>query len=225
MIEVRNLRKDFYGHGVKQNVLKGVNLKINNGDFITIEGPSGGGKSTLLQIIGLLTEPTEGDVIYNDVKVDFKKEKTLDEYRRNNIGLVFQNPNLIGSLSPLENLIINMNSNESYNEKINRGKELLNKVGLKEKFNSKISSLSGGEAQRVAIVRALVNKPKVVLCDEPTGSLDSSNGKNIIKLLLEMREETGCAIVVITHDKEIAALGNKRLYLKDGELNELSSTI
>lgn len=225
MISIKNLSKEFCSGNESQKVLKNINFKVNNEDFITIMGPSGGGKSTLLQIIGLLTEPTEGEVYYNNERMNFKKEKFLNNYRLKNIGLVFQNANLISSLSPLENLIIAMDSKESYKEKAKKAKELLNKVGLSKKHNSKISSLSGGESQRVAVVRSLVNNPNLILCDEPTGSLDSNNNKKIIDLLINIKKERKCTLIIVTHDKTIGELGNRRIYLEDGVIHEMGRNI
>lgn len=225
MITIRNLTKDFYSGDLRQNVLKDVNLEIDHGDFLTIMGPSGGGKSTVLHIMGLLIDPTSGEVYYNNNKINFKNERSLDNYRRDNIGLIFQNSNLISCLSPLENLIIAMNSKESYNSKKKKCKELLDRVGLSKKYNSKVGSLSGGEAQRVAVVRALVNEPKVILCDEPTGALDSVNGKNVIELLLNIRKERNCTLIIVTHDEKIGELGERKIYLKDGKLHEMARNL
>lgn len=221
MIEIRNLEKEFkQGEGVSQRVLKSINIKINKGEFLTIMGPSGGGKSTFLYTLGLLIEPTNGEIYYDGQKVNFKKESELDKFRRNKIGFIFQNANLISSLNPIENLIVAMSSKESYREKQKRAEELLRKVGLEGKEKVKVSSLSGGEAQRVAIVRALVNNPQVLLCDEPTGALDSDNGDKVMKLLMNIRREFGCTLIIVTHDKEIGELGNRKIFLKDGVIHE-----
>lgn len=221
MIEVKNLEKEFkQGDGETQRVLKDINMTISNGDFITIMGPSGGGKSTLLYTLGLLSEPTRGQIYYDGVKVEFKKERDMEKLRAEKIGFIFQNANLISSLTPMENLIIAMTSNESYREKKNKALELLKKVGLESKAKAKISSLSGGEAQRVAVVRALVNNPKVLLCDEPTGALDSINGERVMKLLMDIRDEFGCTLIIVTHDKAIGEMGHRRIFLKDGVLHE-----
>ncbi|WBW99039.1 ABC transporter ATP-binding protein [Oceanirhabdus sp. W0125-5] len=221
MIKITNVSKEFSSGENKQVVLKNINFSIERGEFITIMGPSGGGKSTLLYTIALLSDPSTGEVYYNGKKVNYKKEKQLERYRRENVGLIFQNSNLISCLSPLENLIIAMNSKESYREKKKKAEELLDKVGLLNKKNSKISSLSGGEAQRVSVIRALVNKPKIILCDEPTGALDSSNSKNVIDLLLQIRKETNCSLVIVTHDEKMGKLGERQIYLKDGEIHEM----
>lgn len=221
MIEIKNLQKEFkQGEGVSQRVLKSINIKIDKGEFLTIMGPSGGGKSTLLYTLGLLSEPTKGEIYYDGQKVNFKKESELDRLRRDRIGFIFQNANLISALNPIENLIVAMSSKESYREKKKKAEELLRKVGLEGKGKSKVSSLSGGEAQRVAIVRALVNNPQVLLCDEPTGALDSENGEMVMKLLMNIRREFGCTLIIVTHDKEIGELGNRRIFLKDGVIHE-----
>lgn len=225
MIRIENLSKVFCSGDERQSVLKGINFVIGDNDFITIMGPSGGGKSTLLHIIGLLTEPSGGKVYYDDNEVNFRNEKALNKYKLENIGLIFQNANLIPSLTPLENLIVPMNSKDSYGEKSRRAKELLDKVGLSKKYNSNVSSLSGGEAQRVAIVRALVNNPKIILCDEPTGSLDSKNSRNVMDLLLDIKKERKCTVIIVTHDREIGALGNRQVYLEDGEIHEVARNI
>lgn len=221
MIEIKNLQKEFkQGEGVSQRVLKSINIKIDKGEFLTIMGPSGGGKSTLLYTLGLLSEPTKGEIYYDGQKVNFKKESELDRLRRDRIGFIFQNANLISALNPIENLIVAMSSKESYREKKKKAEELLRKVGLEGNGKSKVSSLSGGEAQRVAIVRALVNNPQVLLCDEPTGALDSENGEMVMKLLMNIRREFGCTLIIVTHDKEIGELGNRRIFLKDGVIHE-----
>ncbi|MGN9135840.1 ABC transporter ATP-binding protein [Clostridium sp. HCP1S3_B4] len=177
MIKINNLSKEFKGKSFTQKVLKNINLEIKDGEFVTIMGPSGGGKSTLLNIIGMLEEPTNGEVFIDEKKVNYKSQNVLDNLRRENIGL--------------------------------NGKE-----------KSKITNLSGGEKQRVSIVRALVNNPKILLCDEPTGALDSKNGQNVIDILLKFKKATNATLIVVTHDETIGSLGEKRLYLQDGGLHE-----
>ena len=220
MIKINNLSKEFKGKSFTQKVLKNINLEIKDGEFVTIMGPSGGGKSTLLNIIGMLEEPTNGEVFIDEKKVNYKSQNVLDNLRRENIGLIFQNPNLISSLNPLENLLIAMQNNDSAKDKINKAKELLKRVGLNGKEKSKITNLSGGEKQRVSIVRALVNNPKILLCDEPTGALDSKNGQNVMDILLKFKKDTNATLIVVTHDEAIGSLGEKRLYLQDGGLHE-----
>lgn len=221
MIKVKKLTKTISNYSKEEIILRNVNFNVEKGEFVTIIGPSGGGKSTFLYSLAMLSKPTIGEVLINGTKINYDNEEFLDDYRKNNIGLVFQNSNLISSLNPVENLIIAMNSKCSNKEKIKRAKELLNKMGLKGKENSKIDDLSRGEAQRVSIARALVNNPKIILCDEPTGALDSRNSKDVIDILLDYQEENDVTLIIATHEMPLAGLGTRRFYLEDGELNEL----
>lgn len=222
MIKIKNLTKDFTREGISERVLKDVSLNIKDGQFVTIMGPSGGGKSTLLNIIAILMEPTSGSVTIDDEEINYKKENHNDDLRRNKIGLIFQNANLISCLSPMENLMVAMDNDKSYKEKKEEAKRLLESVGLKNKIKADVSSLSGGEAQRVAIVRSLVNNPSILLCDEPTGALDSNNGKRVMELLLNIKKKNNATLIIVTHDKRIADMGERRLFLEDGEIRELS---
>ena len=222
MIKIKNLTKDFTREGISERVLKDVSLNIKDGQFVTIMGPSGGGKSTLLNIIAMLMEPTSGSVTIDDEEINYKKENHNDDLRRNKIGLIFQNANLISCLSPMENLMVAMDNDKSYKEKKEEAKRLLESVGLKNKIKADVSSLSGGEAQRVAIVRSLVNNPSILLCDEPTGALDSNNGKKVMELLLNIKKQNNTTLIIVTHDKRIADMGERRLFLEDGEIHELS---
>ncbi|NFN87136.1 ABC transporter ATP-binding protein [Clostridium sporogenes] len=221
MIEVENICKSFIQVNSEQKVLKNINLIVDKNDFITIMGPSGGGKSTFLYTLALLLEPTSGEILFNNKIVNFKNDKEVEQLRRKNIGLIFQNHNLISCLTALENIIIAIDSKETYKEKKEKAEYFLRKVGLYEKRNVVTIALSGGEAQRVAVVRALINNPKIIFCDEPTGALDSVNGEKVISLLLNLRKEIGCALVIVTHDEEIGRLGEKRFLLKDGVINEV----
>ena len=211
MIELKAVSK-IYQDGNEDNVvLKGIDMKIEENNFITIMGKSGCGKSTLLNIIALLAEPTAGSVYYDGVRVNFRKMKKVESNRRNKIGLVFQNPNLISTLNVYENILLTMTSK-------GKGKILdyLDMVGLKDKYKADVRTLSGGEAQRVAIVRAIINQPEVLLCDEPTGALDSESSKVIVDLLLKAQEETKCGLIIVTHDNEIGGLGKERIVLEGG---------
>ncbi|KGE19787.1 ABC transporter ATP-binding protein [Paenibacillus wynnii] len=218
MIRIMDLHKTFVDGEGENRILQGINLTIHDHEFTTIMGPSGCGKSTLLNIAALLTEPTSGSVYFDDQLVNFKKEKSLEQLRRNKIGLIFQNANLINCLTVLENVILPMNSGLSNKVKKSTALELLDMVGISNKSKNNVKSLSGGEAQRVAIVRALVNNPKVLLCDEPTGALDSDNSSKVMELLLETRKRTQCALVIVTHDKEIGNLGERKIVLRGGEI-------
>lgn len=218
MIRLKDIHKTFIDGEGENTILQGIDLTINGHEFITIMGPSGCGKSTLLNIAALLTEPTSGSVYFDEKLVNFKKEKDLEQLRREKIGLIFQNANLIQCLNVLDNIILPMSSKLSYKVKKNTALELLDLVGISNKSKNSVKSLSGGEAQRVAIVRALVNNPQVLLCDEPTGALDADNSGMVMELLLETRRRTGCALVIVTHDKEIGEMGERKIVLHGGEI-------
>jgi len=222
MIQLRAINKNYKSENREQQVLENIDLTIKEGEFITIMGPSGGGKSTLLYILSMLETSSSGESYFDEKAVNGMKEKEIETLRRKNIGLIFQNSNLIASLTPLENLLLAMDSKEGKNEKIKKCEALLKKVDLLEQKNAKVTSLSGGEAQRVAVVRALVNNPRFILCDEPTGALDSENGKKVIELLLKVKSELGCCLAIVTHDERIGALGSRKFFLEDGVLNELA---
>lgn len=218
MIRLTDVHKS-YRDGERDNrILRGIDFTIKEKELITVMGPSGCGKSTLLNMIALLAEPTSGSVHVDGKQVDFNKEKELEALRRDKIGLIFQNANLISCLTPLENLLLAMNAKESAKSGRKDAMELLEMVGIADKYKSDVKTLSGGEAQRVAIVRALVNRPQVLLCDEPTGALDGDNSRMVMDLLLDTRRKTGCSIVIVTHDKEIGALGERRIMLNGGQV-------
>lgn len=218
MIRLTDVHKS-YRDGERDNrILRGIDLTIQEKELITVMGPSGCGKSTLLNMIALLAEPTAGSVHVDGKQVDFNKEKELEALRRDKIGLIFQNANLINCLTPLENLLLAMNAKESAKSGRKAAMELLEMVGIADKYKSDVKTLSGGEAQRVAIVRALVNRPQMLLCDEPTGALDGDNSRMVMDLLLDTRRKTGCSIVIVTHDKEIGALGERRIMLNGGQV-------
>lgn len=219
MIELKNITKNFLDGNENHLILQDINLKIEKNDFITVQGKSGGGKSTLLNIIGLLTEPSYGDVIYDNKYINIQNQNEVDEIRRENVGFVFQTPNLISCLNPLDNIMLPVNRKRQ-KEVREYAESLLKKVDLHEKMFAVTRTLSGGEAQRVSIVRALVNNPKIILCDEPTGALDSATGEKVIELLYKIWEESGCAMIIVTHDYNIAKLGVRQLILEGGRLFE-----
>ncbi|MDF2937194.1 MAG: macrolide export ATP-binding/permease protein MacB [Paenibacillaceae bacterium] len=218
MFRLTDVHKSYKDGEKESRILRGIDLTVQEKELITVMGPSGCGKSTLLNILALLAEPTSGTVHVDGKQVDYRRETELEALRRDKIGLVFQNPNLIGCLNPLENLLLAMNPKSSGRSGRKAAMELLDRVGLAGKYKSDIRSLSGGEAQRVSIVRALVNRPQVLLCDEPTGALDGDNGRLVVELLLATRRETGCALVIVTHDKELGALGERRIMLNGGQV-------
>jgi ABC-type lipoprotein export system ATPase subunit len=218
LIKLTDVHKSYRDGERETGILKGIDLTIQEKELITIMGPSGCGMSTMLNIIALLAEPTAGSVSVDGKVVDFRKEKELESLRRDKIGLIFQHANLISCLNPLENLLLAMSAKEKGRANHKAAMELLDMVGIADKYKCSVKSLSGGEAQRVAIVRALVNRPQVLLCDEPTGALDGENGRVVMELLMETRRNTGCAIVIVTHDKDIGALGERKIVLNGGRI-------
>ena len=178
MIKLHNISKTFKTASSSQQILKNVDFSVMPEDFITIAGPSGCGKSTLLSIISLLLPPDDGKITYNGVNVDFSSQAQLEQMRVKYTGLIFQNPNLISSLNVLENVLLPANYKKlGKKATIEKAKKLLSDVGLSEKTNADVSKLSGGEMQRVSIARALINEPKVLFCDEPTGALDQETSQ------------------------------------------------
>ncbi len=222
MIKLHNISKTFKTASSSQQILKNVDFSVMPEDFITIAGPSGCGKSTLLSIISLLLPPDDGTITYNGVNVDFSSQAQLEQMRVKYTGLIFQNPNLISSLNVLENVLLPANYKKlGKKATIEKAKKLLSDVGLSEKTNADVSKLSGGEMQRVSIARALINEPKVLFCDEPTGALDQETSQQILKLLLEIARKNKSAIVMVTHDNDIWEKGRRKVRLQGGKLIEL----
>lgn len=220
MLELRSVSKRYKDGDIESIVLRDINLIINDNDFITIRGQSGGGKSTLLNIISLLNKPSTGEIYFDGKLVDLSNEKQIEMIRRDNIGLVFQSANLISCLNVLDNIMLPAYDKDKGKIK-DKAKILLETIGLKEKYRANVKTLSGGEAQRVSIVRALINNPKYILCDEPTGALDQETGKKVIGLLKEIHEDKKCSLIIVTHDEKIAELGNRKLIVQGGKLIEV----
>lgn len=220
MIVLQGVSKSFRDGSNIQKVINDVSINIKENDYITMKGRSGSGKTTLLNMMSLLMEPTQGRIILDEDEIIFKNEKKLIVKRRANIGLIFQSPNLISCLNPIENII--MASHEANAKTVKkRAKELLDEVDLTDKYYNKISSLSGGEAQRVAIVRALINGPKYLFCDEPTGALDSDSSEQIIRLLENIRKKNKCTLIIVTHDNKLWERGETKLLIKEGKIHEM----
>lgn len=219
ILRVENLTKS-YGKGeTKVEALKNINLSINKGEFVAIVGPSGSGKSTLLHLIGGVDRPTSGKVFINDVDIYDLKEKDLSIFRRRNVGLIYQFYNLIPVLSAKENILLPA---ELDNRKIDKKylDDLLKTLGLKERENHLPNELSGGQQQRTSIGRALINRPSIVLADEPTGNLDSKNSKEVLELLKLSVKKYNQTLIMITHDTNIALQADRVITIEDGIIKD-----
>ncbi len=215
MIKVDSIRKSF---GTLQ-VLKGIDVTISSGEIITIVGPSGAGKSTLLQIMGTLMRQDSGDVTINSTKMRGLNEKQLASFRNKNIGFVFQFHHLLPEFTALENICIPaFLARESRKKTESRAHDLLKLLNLHDRSDHKPSELSGGEQQRVAVARALINQPAVILADEPSGNLDSDNKKELHRLFFDLRDQLGHTFVIVTHDMELAGMADRTLKMRDGQI-------
>ena len=225
-IEAHGITKDFGEGESRVQVLKGVDLAVPNGEMLAIMGPSGSGKSTLLGALSGLDTVTDGQVIINGMDITRLGENALATVRNRNIGFVFQTFNLIGTLSAQENveLPILLDPKSKFKPS-KRAKELLDLVGLSHRRGHRPSQLSGGEQQRVAIARALANDPEVIFGDEPTGNLDSLNGEAVMKLLIDLKEQTGKTLILVTHDARIAARCDRTVSMHDGRFTDNASRI
>ena len=213
MIKVTNIHKS-YG---KLEVLKGIDLEIKKGEIISIVGASGAGKSTLLHIIGTLDRADTGNVSIDNIVVNNLPEKKLSEFRNKNIGFVFQFHHLFPEFTALENICIPaFIANLSRNNAEKKAKELLDFLNLSERMNHKPSELSGGEQQRIAVARALINNPSIILADEPSGNLDSASAVELHNLFFKLRDEFEQTFVIVTHNKELADMADRKLVIKDG---------
>lgn len=218
MVELKNIYKIYQLEGVEVVALKNVSIEIKEREFVAIMGPSGSGKSSLLYIIGCLDVPTKGSYRLFGEEVSRLKETELAKIRNKSIGFIFQTYNLLPRTSALKNVEIPMiYAGIKRKERQERAKESLKLVGLLERMNHRPSQLSGGQQQKVAIARALVNNPKILLADEPTGNLDSKSGKEIMEILTELNRN-GITIILVTHDKEVASYSRRIIELRDGEV-------
>jgi len=216
IVEAMNLRKIYMLGKVPVEALRGVNLKVEEGDFLSILGPSGSGKSTLLNLIGVLDKPTQGKMLIENVDISTLNDSQLADLRRR-VGFVFQFFNLIPRFTARENVELSMSiAGISRAERRKHAEDLLETVGLKERMNHKPAELSGGEQQRVAIARALANNPRFLLMDEPTGNIDSKTANEIIGLIKRLNEEKGVTIIMVTHDQHLAGETKRTVKMFDG---------
>ena len=217
MIELQGIRKSFGD----LEVLKGIDLSVNKREVISIVGPSGAGKTTLLQVLGTLYRPDAGSILFNGIDLAALGKKALARFRNEHIGFIFQFHQLLPEFTALENVFIPaLIARKSEKKARERAAELLNFLGLSERSHHKPSELSGGEQQRVAVARALMNEPDVILADEPSGSLDSRNKAELHKLFFNLRDQLGQTFIIVTHDEELAATTDRTIHLKDGKIDD-----
>ncbi len=218
MIEVKHIRKSFGS----LEVLKDIDLNIQKGEIVSIVGPSGAGKTTLLQIIGTLDRPDTGSVIIDGIDTTTLSQKKLSDFRNRHIGFVFQFHQLLPEFTALENIMIPAYiAGTSHKAAKQRAEELLQFMGLSDRAHHKPNELSGGEKQRVAVARALVNNPAVILADEPSGSLDSKNKEELHQLFFDLRDKFGQTFVIVTHDEQLASITDRTIHMRDGILENL----
>ncbi|MDW7989947.1 MAG: ABC transporter ATP-binding protein [Archaeoglobaceae archaeon] len=222
MIELVDVYKVYKTQYYEVRALDGITMKIEDGEFIAIMGPSGSGKSTLLHLIGCLDKPTTGKVIIDGVETSRLRDNELTRLRRDMIGFIFQQYNLVSTLTALENVELPMIFRGiSKDKRRKKALELLKKVGIEEVADRKPMEISGGQQQRVAIARSMANDPKILLCDEPTGNLDSKSGKQVMEIIKRMNCEKGVTVVLVTHDLSLAAYADRIVRIRDGKIETI----
>lgn len=224
ILEAHNVHKSYPAGREKIDILKGIDLEITSGQMLMLIGPSGAGKSTLLHILGGLENPTEGKVIIDGINLYEANDTRRASLRNESIGFVFQFYHLLPEFTALENVllpaVINNKRRIRRKELIDRANSLLDDVGLSHRVSHRPGELSGGEQQRVAVARALMNEPKLILCDEPTGNLDSENSKKLMSLLEKMNQENKQTFMIVSHDEELSRMAHRIIRIKDGKFIE-----
>ncbi len=215
-VELKNVQKVYKTGEVETKALVGVDFEVEKGELCVVVGPSGAGKSTVLNLLGGMDSPTSGDIVVDGKHIEHLNDKQLTLYRRNDIGFIFQFYNLVQNLTALENVEL---ATEICKDHFDPAKTL-EQVGLQDRMNHFPAQMSGGEQQRVAIARALAKNPKLLLCDEPTGALDSSTGRQILALLQRTCRETGMTVIIITHNSSIIPMGDRVIRIKNGQVTE-----
>lgn len=219
MLQATGVVRNYRLGQTEVHALQGVDLRVDEGDFIAIMGPSGSGKSTLLNLLGGLDVPDRGRVAYRGLELSRQPGNALAEFRGRKVGFVFQVFNLIPTFTALRNVELPLVfQGVPHRERRARALQVLEQVGLADRVRHRPTELSGGEQQRVAIARALVTDPEVLLCDEPTGNLDSASGAQIMRLLAELNQERGITVIVVTHESEVARLARRRIHMRDGRV-------
>ena len=216
LIELKNVRKSYVVGDQKYNALDGINLSIDQGEFVVILGPSGAGKSTLLNLLGGMDKPTSGEIYIGENNIAKYSEKELTRYRANDVGFIFQFYNIMPTLTVEENVILIKDVTNTSKD----SKEVLKSVGLLRHANKFPQELSGGEQQRVSIARAIMKNPKILLCDEPTGALDSKTGVEVLKLLKKQSDED-TTVIIVTHNSLFAEIADKVIYIKNGLIDKV----
>ena len=215
MLTAKGIQK-YYG---ELWVLKGVDLEVKKGEIVSIVGPSGSGKSTLLHILGTLDQPNKGEVRINNQAINFNNDKKVAAFRNRHIGFVFQFHHLLPEFTALENVCIpGWMAGRKKKEVMDNAQELLKVLGLAHRIENKPNALSGGEQQRVAVARALINKPDIIFADEPTGNLDSANAKELHDLFFDLRKSFEQTFLIVTHNEELAQMSDRILHMKDGKI-------
>lgn len=218
ILEIKNIHKQYYtGISNQLNVLKGISLSINSGEIISVVGQSGAGKSTLVHILGLLDRPSKGEIIFDDKDVTNLSDEQISKIRNLNIGFVFQFHHLLPEFTALENVMMPaLIAGKNGKEEMSKAKSLLNEVGLSHRENHRPNELSGGEQQRVAVARSLMNSPKIIFADEPSGNLDAENAEKLHDLLFNLRTKYNQTFVIVTHNKDLANRSDRIITLSNG---------